>query len=51
MTVSSTAEAKFTGRGASTAPAAAAGKVVGVVPRDEAGGRRFNALAIGDTVY
>jgi hypothetical protein len=37
MTVSSTAEAKFTGRGASTVPAAAASKVIGVVPRDEAG--------------
>jgi hypothetical protein len=32
MTVSSTAEAKLTGRGASTTPAAAAGKVLGVEP-------------------
>lgn len=45
MTVSSTAEARLSGRGASTTPAAAAGKVAGVVPRDEAGERRFNTLA------
>jgi len=45
MTISSTAEARLTGRGASTTPADAAGKVVGVVPRDEAGEQRFNTLA------
>lgn len=45
MTVSSTAEAKLTGRGASTTPADAAGKVAGVAPRDEAGEQRFNTLA------
>jgi hypothetical protein len=45
MTVSRTAEAKLSGRGPSTTPAAAAGKVAGVVPRDEAGERRFNTLA------
>lgn len=45
MTVSSTAEAKLSGRGASTTPAQAAGKVAGVTPRDEAGEQRFNTLA------
>lgn len=45
MTVSSTAEAKLTGRAASTTPAQAAGKVAGVVPRDEAGEQRFSTLA------
>jgi hypothetical protein len=45
MTISSTAEAKLSGRGASTTPAQAAGKVAGVVPRDEAGEQRFNTLA------
>jgi hypothetical protein len=45
MTMSSTAEAKLSGRGPSTTPAAAAGKVGGVVPRDEAGERWFNTLA------
>lgn len=45
MTVSSTAEAKLSGRGASTTPAQAAGKVAGVMPRDEAGEQRFNTLA------
>lgn len=45
MTISSTAEAKLSGRGASTTPARAAGKVAGVVPRDEAGEQRFNTLA------
>jgi hypothetical protein len=45
MTISSTAEAKLTGRGASTTPADAAGKVVGVMPRDEAGEQRFNTMA------
>ncbi len=41
MTVSSTLEAKLRGRGASSAPADAAGKVLGVQPRDEAGEARF----------
>lgn len=45
MTVSSTAEAKLNGRAASTTPAQAAGKVVGVMPRDEAGEQRFNTVA------
>jgi hypothetical protein len=45
MTVASIAEAKLSGRGPSTAPAQAAGKVAGVVRRDEAGERRFNMLA------
>lgn len=45
MTISSTAEAKLSGRGPSTTPAAAAGKVAGVVPRDETGEQRFNTLA------
>jgi hypothetical protein len=45
MTVSSTAEAKLSGRGPSTTPAVAAGKIAGVVLRDEAGERRFNTLA------
>lgn len=45
MTISSTTEAKLTGRGTSTTPAQAAGKVAGVVPRDEAGEQRFNTLA------
>jgi hypothetical protein len=42
MTVSSTLEAKLTGRGSSSAPADAAGKVLGVQPRDEAGEARFS---------
>lgn len=42
MTVSSTVEAKLTGRGASSAPADAAGKVLGVQPRDEDGRARFS---------
>jgi hypothetical protein len=45
MTVASTVEAKLSGRGASTAPAQAAGKAAGVVPRDDAGEKRFNTLA------
>jgi len=45
MTISSTAEAKLSGRGASTTPARAAGKVAGVVARDEAGEQRFNTVA------
>ncbi len=42
MTVSSTLEAKRTGRGSSSAPADAAGKVLGVQPRDEEGQARFS---------
>lgn len=42
MTVSSTLEARLRGRGSSTAPADAAGKVLGVQPRDEAGAARFS---------
>lgn len=41
MTVSSTLEAKARDRGSSSAPADAAGKVLGVEPRDEAGAARF----------
>ena len=41
MTVSSTLEAKLRQRGSSSAPADAAGKVLGVQPRDEAGEARF----------
>jgi hypothetical protein len=44
MTVSSTLEAKLRGREASTAPARAASKVLGVAPVDEQGERRFNSL-------
>jgi len=44
MTVSSTAEMKWRGRAASTAPADAAGKVLGVEPKDEAGKARFSTL-------
>ncbi len=42
MTVSSTIEAKARDRGSSSAPADAAGKVLGVEPRDEAGKARFS---------
>ncbi len=42
MTVSSTVEAKLRARGASSAPADAAGKVLGVQPRDEEGQARFS---------
>ncbi len=42
MTVSSTLEAKLRDRGSSSAPADAAGKVLGVQPRDEAGKARFS---------
>jgi hypothetical protein len=42
MTVSSTLEAKLRDRGSSSAPADAAGKVLGVKPRDEAGKARFS---------
>jgi hypothetical protein len=41
MTISSTLEAKLRERGSSSAPADAAGKVLGVQPRDEAGEARF----------
>lgn len=44
MTVSSTTEAKLSGRGPSTAPAEAAGKLAGVQPRDDRGEQRFNTL-------
>ncbi len=42
MTVSSSLEAKLRDRGSSTAPADAAGKVLGVQPRDEDGQARFS---------
>lgn len=42
MTLSSTLEAKLRERGASSAPADAAGKVLGVQPRDDAGQARFS---------
>ncbi len=42
MTVSSSLEAKLRDRGSSSAPADAAGKVLGVEPRDEAGEARFS---------
>ena len=41
MTAASTIEAKLRGRGASGAPAAAAGKVLGVQPSGEQGQQRF----------
>ena len=44
MTVSSTLEAKISDRGSSSAPADAAGKVLGVQPRDEAGEARFSNI-------
>ena len=44
MTVSSTLEAKLRERGSSSAPADAAGKVLGVQPRDEAGEARFSNI-------
>lgn len=44
MTVSSSLEAKLRDRGASSAPADAAGKVLGVQPRDEAGQARFSNI-------
>lgn len=44
MTVSSSLEAKLRDRGASSAPADAAGKVLGVQPRDEQGQARFAAV-------
>lgn len=42
MTLSSTLEAKIRKREASTTPARAASKLLGVVPMDEAGEQRFN---------
>lgn len=44
MTVSSTLEMKVRGRPASNAPADAAGKVLGVEPKDERGEARFATL-------
>ena len=44
MTISSTAEMKIRGRPASNAPAVAAGKVLGVEPKDEEGEARFSTL-------
>jgi len=44
MTVSSTAEMKIRGRPASNAPAIAAGKILGVEPKDEEGEARFSTL-------
>jgi hypothetical protein len=44
MTVSSTLEMRARGRAASTAPADAAGKVLGVEPKNEAGEARFASL-------
>ncbi len=44
MTVSSTLEAKLRERGSSSAPADAAGKVLGVQPRDEEGQARFSNI-------
>jgi len=44
MTVSSSLEAKLRGRAASGAPADAAGKVLCVQPRDEAGQARFSTV-------
>ena len=44
MTISSTLEAKLRGRGASTAPAQAAPKVLGVEPIDEEAMARFSNL-------
>jgi hypothetical protein len=42
MTASSTIEMKLRGRGASTTPARAASKVLGVEPKDEASEARFS---------
>src|SRR4051794_31759622 len=44
MTASSSLEARLTGRGASSAPADAAGKVLGVQPRDPEGAARFSTV-------
>ena len=45
MTVSSTLEAKLSGRGASSVPAAAIEAVLGVTPTSEAGEQRLNTVA------
>ena len=45
MTVSSTLESKLRGREPSTAPADAAGKVLGVEPASEEGETRFSSFA------
>lgn len=50
MTVSSTLEMKARGRAARTAPADAAGKVLGVEPKDEVGEARFATLVYGGYV-
>ena len=44
MTVSSTLDAKLSGRGSSSAPADAAGAVLGVEGKDEAGEARFSNI-------
>lgn len=44
MTVSSTVEAKIRGRGSSDTPAKAAGTVLGVQPKDDAGKARFGTF-------
>lgn len=44
MTVSSTVEAKIRGRGSSDTPAKAAGTVLGVQPKDDAGKTRFGVF-------
>jgi len=44
MTVSSTAEMKIRGREGSSAPSDAAGRVLGVQPRNEAGKKRFASV-------
>jgi hypothetical protein len=44
MTASSTLEARLRGRGASTTPAQAAAKVLGVEPKDEASRMRFSNI-------
>ncbi len=44
MTVSSTLEAKLRDRGSSSAPADAAGVVLGVEPKDDAGAARFSNI-------
>ncbi|MGI8513126.1 MAG: hypothetical protein ACR2NH_10940 [Solirubrobacteraceae bacterium] len=44
MTVSSTLEAKLRDRESSSAPADAAGKMLGVQPRDQAGQARFSTV-------
>lgn len=44
MTISSSLEAKLRDRGSSSAPADAAGKVLGVQPRDEDGQARFSNI-------